>query len=348
MEAKRNGRMTIKNLSEELHKEFKSLKETVTILENRLQESEKKVQCLEEKIECTEGAVQDVKECFKCNDKFTNISELNKHVQIRHPRTFGCNRCDKKFVKRFELETHLKDHTNAETFKCDQCGKSFLLKWRLKKHEEIHGTKSQKFCHYFNNEKNCPYEEIGCKFRHQHSQKCRFNENCNFKLCQFKHEENQTSENLEVINKDVDKEVVENENVDDKVRYLSQEFEKLSEMEKFEAKELLCDVYCKASYGYHRCSDINDEGFVGCDVMNITDDYENEDENGEGVVRYFPCEQCEEKFEDFDKFNEHFDSLHTPEVVKCMFSECQFAAKTVNLLTMHIGVNHNDLIQKRL
>ena len=63
-----------------------------------------------------------------------------------------------------------------------------MLKWRLKKHTDGHNNKSQKYCHYYNNDKSCPYEEIGCKFLHQISEKCVFGRKCKHKLCQFKHE----------------------------------------------------------------------------------------------------------------------------------------------------------------
>ena len=43
MEAKKNGRLTIKTLSEEVDKEFKNLKKIVTSLEKRLDDSEQKV-----------------------------------------------------------------------------------------------------------------------------------------------------------------------------------------------------------------------------------------------------------------------------------------------------------------
>ena len=44
-----------------------------------------------------------------------------------------------------------------------------------------------KYCHYFNNNKGSPYNDIGYMFKHEESVKCRFNEDCRFKLCQCKH-----------------------------------------------------------------------------------------------------------------------------------------------------------------
>ena len=58
-----------------------------------------------------------------------------------------------------------------------------------------------KCCHYFNNEKHCPYENIGCMFLHQDSENCYFGIRCKNKLCQFKHikkKKNEQKNTLEV------------------------------------------------------------------------------------------------------------------------------------------------------
>ena len=41
--------------------------------------------------------------------------------------------------------------------------------------------------------KNCPYEEIGCKFQHKKSKLCWFADNCKAKLCPFIHKENSSA-----------------------------------------------------------------------------------------------------------------------------------------------------------
>ena len=50
----------------------------------------------------------------------------------------------------------------------------FYLKWRLEKHMTGHEKLDSKFCHYFNNNKTCPFEQIGCMFKHAKSRKCWF------------------------------------------------------------------------------------------------------------------------------------------------------------------------------
>ena len=41
---------------------------------------------------------------------------------------------------------------------------------------------------------------------------------------------------------------------------------------------MLCDLYCKRSYGYHRFSEEEFEAFYGCDVFNITDEFVDDSE----------------------------------------------------------------------
>ena len=64
----------------------------------------------------------------------------------------------------------------------------FFTNWRLKKHMQSHNEPNVKFCHYFNNSKNCPFKEFGCKFRHAKSDQCKYQENCKNKLCQYRHQ----------------------------------------------------------------------------------------------------------------------------------------------------------------
>ena len=84
----------------------------------------------------------------------------------------------------------MSSHKEMERFKCDECDKDFSVEWRMRKHNKAH-AESTKYCHYYNNAKDCPYYDIGCKFRHKESEQCKFKENCRFKLCQFRHDQTQ-------------------------------------------------------------------------------------------------------------------------------------------------------------
>ena len=123
-------------------------------------------------------------------------------------RKVECKTCSVSFTRIFELEKHLgQHHKSLPRFKCDTCGKEFLLKWRLEKHQDNHMDPERKKCHYFNNNKKCPYEELGCMFVHEKSEKCKFDDICANRLCPFRHSSNESkrelaSEKTAVINGD--------------------------------------------------------------------------------------------------------------------------------------------------
>ena len=51
-----------------------------------------------------------------------------------------------------------------------------------------HTDQNVKFCHYFNNNQNCIFEETsGCMFRHETAPQCKDLEKCKFRKCQFSH-----------------------------------------------------------------------------------------------------------------------------------------------------------------
>ena len=145
--------------------------------------------------------------CQVCEKSSQSVNNLKKHPN----GTPGvkCKVCGNSFVKNSDLELHIKKiHQDAEMYECDKCDKKFLLNWRLKKHQDIHSTRENlKFCHYFNNGKECPYAVIGYMFKHEQSEQCKFKENYRNKLCQFKHDKVNT-ENLEKITESIEKEKV--------------------------------------------------------------------------------------------------------------------------------------------
>ena len=111
---------------------------------------------------------------------------MQTHIREIHLTIKKCKVCDETFDQTFKLELHLKTH-EVETFKCERCDKKFQLKWRLEKHRKGHEMLNVKFCHYFNNQKPCPYDEIGCMYSHEQSEACRFQKLCKHNLCQYQH-----------------------------------------------------------------------------------------------------------------------------------------------------------------
>ena len=127
--------------------------------------------------------------CRECEEKFENRSLLKKHILNLHPKYIKCEYCSLEFNENWKLEEHMSIHGYKKTFSCDLCDKRFVLKWRLKKHINSHQQSNIKFCHFFNNNKICNYEQVsGCMFKHDAAPLCKYSKNFGYKLCQFRHE----------------------------------------------------------------------------------------------------------------------------------------------------------------
>ena len=127
----------------------------------------------------------DVIKCRVCEYRFINRKDLTNHMKTSHIKSSKCRQCDKAFFTSSELESHLQEHGSLKKFNCENCGKFFHLKWRFEKHIKMHesGRKIRK-CHFYNNDKHCPFSQIGCKFLHEESAKCRYNSQCKVDKCQ--------------------------------------------------------------------------------------------------------------------------------------------------------------------
>ena len=201
-----------------MSKKIKHLEQKVAALvtENRAKEKkmEKTLLDIKEVAEEIEAkgknkSIVDMKEyaCKLCEKTFEDKRTLNDHVKQEHRKQLECKVCNETFQQAYKLELHLKNH-EVETYQCDMCEKTFHLEWRLKKHRNAHNLVNVKFCHYFNNRKQCPYEEIGCMFKHLKAEFCRFKNYCQNKLCQFQHNSKEegnngfdkTNDNKETVN----------------------------------------------------------------------------------------------------------------------------------------------------
>ena len=98
---------------------------------------------------------------------------------------------------------------NVKLFKINICENDFVMKWRMEKHVTSHKEQTR-WCHYFNNFKTCPFEYVGCLFKHQESPKCKFDKHCNVKLCAYKHSVDGPSNNDDKSLESKEKEPYEN------------------------------------------------------------------------------------------------------------------------------------------
>ena len=177
--------LDILTLKEEV-KQIEPLKQKVSDLMKIIKDLKIRRSKVEENVK--KEKQQGVLKCKICEQAFESIKKLKKHLKEMHPKRIACSKCDKEFVKNSDLETHvINEHAIIKKYKCDLCEKMFVLEWRLLKHRTNHMNQNRKRCHYFNNGKQCPYDEIGCMFAHEMSKMCIFDKMCNNKLCSYQH-----------------------------------------------------------------------------------------------------------------------------------------------------------------
>jgi hypothetical protein len=62
--------------------------------------------------------------------------------QQKHPATFQCTLCPKRFTRAYNLRSHLRTHTDERPFVCTICGKAFARQHERKRHEGLHYSQS--------------------------------------------------------------------------------------------------------------------------------------------------------------------------------------------------------------
>ncbi|KAI5285280.1 DNA-binding transcription factor, partial [Ascosphaera aggregata] len=73
-----------------------------------------------------------------------NVSD-NKRVQ-KHPASFQCSLCPKRFTRAYNLRSHLRTHTDERPFVCTVCGKAFARQHDRKRHEGLHSGEKKFVC----------------------------------------------------------------------------------------------------------------------------------------------------------------------------------------------------------
>ena len=182
---------TIRSLSEEVDKLKDQMKDYLH-LKSKVSELETKLDALENaKNDGEEGRDLSQWKCKKWGKSFNTKKILKTHQKETHTQEVNCGMCNKGFARNCDLEVHIEDqHKAPKQFECDKCDMRFFLNWRLEKHKTLHTGEVTRKCHYFNNNKKCPFEDLGCMFIHRESEKCKFDEMCSKKLCSYKHSKN--------------------------------------------------------------------------------------------------------------------------------------------------------------
>ena len=179
--------------------------------------------------------------CHNCGEKFDNVSALKQHKNDGCQGEFQCEQCDNKFREESQLDKHKVTH---KKFECDDCDKIFKHEGVLQKHIQAAHEDITLFCHFFNNNKDCPYDEE-CIFVHEDSDECKFSTGCERTLCMYKHEgKNNDDDDESDDESDSDDESIDLDVDDIKpvMEKLEEAFEKLSVNLKKHFGPLKCDM----------------------------------------------------------------------------------------------------------
>ena len=179
------------DLAEEVKKKYTSKeKPTVDVLIEKLQEVEIENLTNKTRLEALENWMSQITEHndkTKADDNDASDREPNKNTvanenvktmqgesNVTKEKPFNkqhqstkCKTCKETFSKNFELEKHMVfAHNSEKPYACETCDKTFFLKWRLKKHISVHQGSVQT-CKFVKEGIFCPFEEVGCKFKHE-------------------------------------------------------------------------------------------------------------------------------------------------------------------------------------
>ena len=295
---------------------LKTLMAEVVTLKEELFQSRNDVGELQEGLKIANEEIKRLKDIKNQKEN----AHVSNHDNSNPPSRVKCKFCDDMFDKNSELEEHIKKHHDSiEKFKCDQCGKSFVLEWRLGKHKRIHTERKMKRCHYFNNQKNCPFEEIGCMFEHSYSGNCKYGIKCEKAMCSFQHNNKGVSFECEECDLILETETELGKHMDEK-------------HEGWKVTQSFCDYFCRGEHGMHICWSNEDfQEYIGFDIWETRTTMESED--------LFKCLRCERTDDDRDKMREHIEAKHKKDKAsKCNY--CGYEDKTWLGLKKHYKINH--------
>ena len=75
----------------------------------------------------------------------TDGINASKRTQ-KHPATFQCRLCPKRFTRAYNLRSHLRTHTDERPFVCSVCSKAFARQHDRKRHEGLHSGEKKFVC----------------------------------------------------------------------------------------------------------------------------------------------------------------------------------------------------------
>ncbi|XP_033096562.1 zinc finger protein 3-like [Anneissia japonica] len=101
------------------------------------------------KIHTTGGKTYD---CKHCGNKFTQSFNLQRHLKIHtDEKQYECGHCGKEFIEGGHLKRHIRIHTGQTPYECQHCGKKFKQSADLKIHIRMHTGETPYECEHCGN-----------------------------------------------------------------------------------------------------------------------------------------------------------------------------------------------------
>ena len=181
--------------------------------------------------------------CKRCSEKFETVDDLKKHKKDENSckANFECDDCEKTFDTEKALNIHTKTH---EKYACEECEDEFNFERTLDMHiSAVHGS-MKLYCHYFNNDKECPYSDQ-CIYAHEESPDCKFGNACERMLCMFQHEDKEESDDEEDAESEDDDEHEENDvditDLEPSLKKVAEALEKVTDLLRKQTSPLKCN-----------------------------------------------------------------------------------------------------------
>ena len=125
--------------------------------------------------------------CRNCGEISEILRKLQEHKEEGcSSNSLKCDECENCFKDEKKLQDH-RDKIHVK-FECDECDKVFIYEAVLEKHKEGAHEDVELYCHYYNNDKDCPFDDE-CIYIHEESENCKYGQSCERKLCMFRHGE---------------------------------------------------------------------------------------------------------------------------------------------------------------